>query len=108
MEKIKVSIIHRGRDFFGSTIFMKAETETADVKDALKAFKYVCDNGNGTSASVGPYNIFADSEEERENGILTVTVIDEEEDKEDRRKMSIPKIKRKIKELFGNDTGADE
>lgn len=105
---MKITIKYSRKNFFGEFEEVEETARFGDLDDALKAFKHISANYD-TAMDIGESTIFAETEDELENGIVTVTRY--AAGNTETVKMSIAKAKRFIKELFAgesDETGADE
>ena len=96
-----ITIKYNRKNFFGEFEEVEEHARFGDLEDALKAFRYVSNNYD-TAVDIGEYTLFAETEEELENGIITsvncITGAGVET-----KKMSAAKAKRFIKELFAEE-----
>lgn len=102
------------KDFWNHYANYSDECRNASLEDALKAFKFICTNDTCHFAALfcGNIRFTVESSGERENGIVTVAVMNGGGiGAASEKKMSVAKAKKYIKELFAEEekeTGAAE
>lgn len=102
------------KDFWNHYANYSDGCRNASLEDALKAFKFICTNDTCYFAALfcGNIRFTVESSGERENGIVTVAVMNGGGiGAASEKKMSVAKAKKHIKELFAEEekeTGAAE